>query len=127
MDERLLAWRCDVCEGPVHDRDGYVCVDYADLREYERQARAWDEAHVDAFFVPVSEYDTYPTLVRWHVLHGRCDPRPDSADYWIGVERIRTPDQVIAWSAHLLGKRWIQTTTWPDVLRSVASQLGGSL
>jgi hypothetical protein len=61
------------------------------------------------------------------VLHWNCDPDPDSSDYWIAVERIRRAGDVIGWTAHLLEKRWLQSTGWSDVLRHVAGQLGGEL
>jgi hypothetical protein len=76
---------------------------------------------------PLSELHDYPAPVRWRVLHGVCDPEPDGADYWIDVERLRTAGDVLARSAHLLRKTWIQDTTWTDVLDEAAEQLGGSL
>ena len=47
----------------------------------------------------------HPAPVRWRVLHDSCDPEPESSDYWIAVERIRTAGDVIRWTSHLLGKR----------------------
>jgi hypothetical protein len=57
------------------------------------------------------------------VLHRGCDPNPDGEEYWIAVERIRTATDVIWWSAHLLGKNWIEHTNWGDVLRGIARRL----
>ncbi len=122
-----LAWDCEVCAEPIADSAGHVCVSYRELHERTRLAREWDEQHAGTFAVSIGEFLTYPATVSWRVLHARCDPEPDSDDYWIGVERIRTPGDVISWTAHLLGKRWLQVTNWDDLLRTVATRLGGAL
>jgi hypothetical protein len=127
-----VTWTCEVCGQPIADGEGYVAMSYAELHEYKPALKAWEERIAEAYpgpwrAYPFSELHDHPSPVRWHVLHGRCDPRPEGDDYWIGTERIRTAADVISWSAHLLEKNWIQDTTWSDVLREVEGQLGGSL
>jgi len=39
---------------------------------------------------------------------------------WIAIERVRTPAQLLHWTAHLMGKQWIGCTDWPHVLRTAA-------
>ena len=138
-----LVWRCERCGKPIGDGAGYVAMSFAELHAYKRALEAWNE-RVDRDYpgafrcYPVSELLDYPEPVRWHVLHGLCDPEPDSPDYWIGVERIRTAAAVISWSSHLIRKNWIHETddclppwtggsTWNAVLDEAARQLGGSL
>jgi hypothetical protein len=126
----VLVWLCDVCSEPIADDDGYLTMSYAELREHERAVRAWEERIALAYpgpwrAYPMSELADYPVPVRWRMLHHRgCDPDPESSDYWIPVSRIRTPAAVIHWTAHLLEKRWLTSTTWRDLLRRVAGDLG---
>ena len=122
----VIVWACDVCDLPVDDEAGYVTIRYADLDEHERAGRDF-EAKLDAKYpcgpgrlrvVPLTEYSDAPGLVRWRILHRDCDPDPDSCDYWIGVERIRTQGQALEWCAHLLEtKRWLPKTNWPRIVR----------
>jgi hypothetical protein len=127
-----IVWRCDVCGEPVADGAGYLTMHYGELHERDRAVKAWEERIASKYpgprrAYPMSELVDYPERVRWHVLHSACDPRPDSGDdYWIGIERIRSASDVIRWSSHLLEKRWIQETSWNDLLRDVAGQLGGA-
>jgi hypothetical protein len=124
-----IVWRCDLCGDPIADGCGYLTLSYAQLHEHERAVKAWDERIAAKYpgplrCYPMSELADFPGPVVWGVLHRGCDPEPERSDYWIAVERIRTAGEVISWSAHLLGKRWVQSTTWADVLRGVSGQLG---
>jgi hypothetical protein len=112
------------CGDPIADDGGYVTMSYAELNAHKRATRVWDEEHAGQFAVTAGELLTYPETVRWRVLHADCDPEPDSPDYCVGVERIRTPAQVVSWAAQLGDKNWIQLTDWSGLLRNVASQLG---
>ena len=76
-----------------------------------------------AFAVPLGEFLTHPSPVRWNVLHRRCDPKLNAGAYHFGVERIRTAADVIRWASHLLEKGWIRSTNWSDLLRSLAEEV----
>ncbi len=115
-----IVWRCDVCANPIRDDDGYLCVSYPELFEHKKAVREWDEAHAGQFAITADEFLTFPSPVRWRVLHRGCDPDLESSAYWIAVERIGTPGAVVRWTAHLLeSKGWLQSTTWADLLREV--------
>lgn len=125
-----IVWTCDVCRGPVVDETGYVTVDYDEIHECRRREQEWEaelerrRAEQGTRFLALSlaEIPENPRP-RWRVLHHACDPKPESCDYWIAVERIRTAGDVIAWTAHLLEKDWLPLTSWDDLLRRVAAQL----
>lgn len=118
-----LVWTCEVCEKPISNGAGYLTVHHGELHAYDRAAAAWEEEH-QGWIHSGEVFVSYPHAVRWQVVHAHCDPQPNSADdYWIAVERIRTPEQVIRWASHLLEKGWIRNTDWGDVLRGVAGQL----
>jgi hypothetical protein len=121
-----LTWMCEVCDMSIADEDGYVTMSFAELHEFKRATKAWDE-RIDAKYpgpwraYPMSELSDLPNRVRWRVLHRNCDAELESPAYWIAVERIRSAGDVISWSSHLLEKNWIQETS--GLLRDIASQL----
>jgi hypothetical protein len=116
-------WDCDACGRPVADGDGYLCVNYDELRKHEQAAREWEAEHAGIFAVPLEEFLKYPGSARWKVLHRRCDPKPNADAYHFDAARIRTASHAIEWAAHLLEKDWITSTNWNDVLRACAKQL----
>lgn len=116
-----VRWTCHTCGDQVADDDGHVTINYRDIRRHAQQAREWE---ADAGqVVTMRDLLTYPDQVHWRVYHRDCDPDLESSDYSIDIERIRTPGQVIDWTAHLLEKEWLQTTDWDAVLRGVAARL----
>lgn len=125
-----IAWTCDECGKPIRDGAGYITVDHSEIAKHRNGERSWEAAlerrRVEQgntwVAVNLAELPDNPRAA-WKVLHGTCDPNPDSSDYWIGVERLRTPGDVIGLSAHLFEKNWIQATTWASLLRGVAAQL----
>lgn len=115
-----IVWRCDVCDHPIDDGDGYITVSYPDIFRYQRDVDAWKAAHPQKL-IRLSEYDTYPEPAKWHVLHRDCDGDIDRYDYWWAIERFRTHQDVIARTAHISTKKWLQHTDWREILyRSIA-------
>jgi len=119
-----IAWPCSVCAAHIANGCGYVLVDVLAARDSLRAGAAWQRAHSG----PVDVHEllsTFPAEVQWHAVHRRCDPDPDSAsEYVIDVERIRSPWDVIGWTAHLMGKNWLEATNWSALIRSVAMRAG---
>lgn len=124
-----LVWICDVCQEPIEDDRGYITLSYADLGRYRRGVKAFDERIAEKYPGPLKCYPIsellhhYPELAHWRVLHRKCDPNLQSDDYWISVERIRTAAELVHWCAHMLGKNWIQDTTWTEILHQAEAQL----
>lgn len=125
--QQRLVWHCDVCGGPIADDDGYVTVHYSEINAHRAAAAAWDRKHNPPGRLNVHHVGSlleYPQPVR--CLHSQCDPRPDSDDdYWISIERVRTAEQLLDLTAHLLEtKNWLDTTTWSSILRRHSTELG---
>lgn len=119
-----IDWTCDHCNQPIKDRTGYVCVSYADIDRYEKQLPEWESKHAEPIspgstiaFIRASAYAEYPTPAQWQTTHLDCDPQPESHDYWMTVERLRTYERLLEFTAHLMGKKWINSTNWPKFLR----------
>lgn len=119
-----LVWRCDLCDMPIEDGDGYATVSYAELRAHDRDEAAWERRHDGKVVFTLAEFLEGPDPVYWQVLHRECDPSPDSSGYWIAVERMRSSEQLLDWCAHLLDKSWIQQTTWPELIRRANAKAG---
>ena len=96
------SWVCEKCHVSLGRNDGFLAVNYADIHKYERDHADPGQADVDGLeFEPA----------RWHVFHIGCETILDNS-YWFGSDRIATWRQVAEWSAHLGGKRWINSTDW---------------
>jgi hypothetical protein len=118
---------CDQCGDPIADSDGYLTL-HLDEVEAFRADRADHEAKVVARNLSENAATTLtlwrgeellamPCRAEWHVLHRRCDVRPDSTDdYCTGVERCRTYVQLLDWSLHLSAKRWFGSTNWVNFI-----------
>ena len=128
-----IAWLCDVCGQPVKAKTGYLTVDSGRaLRQYrdaeEREFYREVDARVDGRFalIDLAEMLTWPEPVQWQALHHDCDPDPERGDYWFGVERVDSLAKLLDWSAHLMGKSWLDETDWDHLLRTVAAAAGGA-
>lgn len=111
-----IQWNCDTCHQPIHAKQGWITINYGDIRNYEEGKAAWEAEHQDWAY-PLSAWDTYPETPHWHVWHKDCDPDIDSMDYTIDIERIRTKGHMLSWTAHLLSKYWFPSTNWDDIIR----------
>jgi predicted GIY-YIG superfamily endonuclease len=128
-----IVWTCEICRLPIEDEEGYLTVDYEKLHAYTAAVSAHDTrmeaAHPEwsgkrfKTFTLGELYD-YPDRVEWHTYHLRCDPDPETNDYWIGIERIRTLGQALGWASHLSEKVWLNDTNWSAILRRLASESG---
>jgi hypothetical protein len=126
----MVTWACEECGDVIVDGEGYLAISYADINTYRDAVREWNVTHNQPNngrfrVLTTDEFLTYPEPPRWHVCHASCDSEPDSPDYWIGVERIRTVAEVLRWTAHLAGKNWQPSTNWSELLRDVAEQVDG--
>ena len=115
-----LVWICEACRKPVADGTGYIHVNMHDVGQAEHAVRAWAEKHGDKIGHPLAEYLEWPDAVRWQAHHATCDPRPDAADYWFGVERARTHAHLLNWTAHLMEKTWLEHTDWSELIDRMA-------
>jgi hypothetical protein len=115
-----LTWLCQSCQEPVADGAGYLHVNHTEVHHVQREHADFDKRHPGV--VNMGELLALPDLAEWMVHHATCDPRPESNDYWIGIERIRTHAAVINWTSHLMGKNWLTYTNWINLLRSLVDE-----
>lgn len=119
-----LTWTCQVCGFPIADRAGYLHVDLAKVGQHEAAKIAFEDKHRQGGFVGYSAaewIDEMPPMPRWRIHHRACDPDPDATDYCIDVESARTHASLLDWTAHLLEKSWLRSTTWDDLIRDAAA------
>jgi hypothetical protein len=120
-----VTWRCQSCGEPIDAGEGFLCLPYAERRRYQGELGAWKERHPRGTdgpdgWIDLSALLAMPEHAKWGAWHLRCDPEPDESFYFIAVERIRSPWDVLHWTGHLLGKQWIDETDWITVLRTVS-------
>lgn len=114
-----LTWTCDYCDKPIANDTGYIYIDSRELHETERAVAAWDAANPGPV-IHGPALMTYPEGAPWRHAHHECDPEPESEAYGIGVHRARTHAQLLDWTSHLLGKRWLKHTDWHDLIARAA-------
>jgi len=63
-----IEWKCEGCGAPVDDGDGYICLNFSELRAAERGRRAWEAEHRppegELRAISSAELDRYPRPAR---------------------------------------------------------------
>lgn len=95
---------CDVCLQQIDDGDGHVWADQDDANSAFYSTDGSDDP------LDFLGLTTRPDVVAWRTTHTSCG-MSDCA-YKIEVERIRTWQSFLYWSAHLTGKKWHVATDW---------------
>lgn len=113
-----LAVICDACAKPISDGAGYLHVSHHAIAEHEQAMARWREDNQPGGYMCITDLLAIPKPARWRAHHRRCDPEPDSSDYWIDVARLRTWRALLEWTAHLMGKRWLPATDWQRLIES---------
>ena len=120
----LYMWACEVCGDPIADRAGYVYLNSHERHQAEQAAvefkRLTYEPITGGQMISGEAWSMMPDPAHWRVSHHKCDPDPDCSAYTIEIERIRNPAALLAWTAHLMGKRWLGTTDWRDLIERMA-------
>jgi hypothetical protein len=117
-----LAWICEVCNIEIADGDGWLTCSDFEVADVERREREIYESREHSWSpIPLSDF---PDHAQWHKYHRLCDPDPNEDSYWINVERIRTLPELLAWTGHLMQKRWIRVTNWSYLIEGIAHQHG---
>lgn len=110
---RDLVWICEHCTQPVDDGTGYLHINLTEVHQAEvAEAKLGEYVDIDQLL----EIRT----PRWQTHHQACDPDLDAPDYFIDVNRLRTHADLLARTAHLSGKRWIDITDWYDLIARLA-------
>lgn len=127
---KRIAWTCEVCSTPIKGKDGYLTIPYAEINAEEKRNREREEARYAAKMrgdilgmnPPINLAELMEHRgPHWRVLHRKCDPDPESGDYWLDVSALRTHAQLLRTTAHLMGKGWILDTDWSQVIYAALS------
>lgn len=57
----------------------------------------------------------------WDAVHRRCDDRVDVTGYWIGVERLRTKEEIASFRDHLTRRVWFSSIDFDRCTRRASS------
>lgn len=52
----------------------------------------------------------------WRAYHYECQAEDDDDGYAIELAKLRTHRNLVAWTAHLMAKKWFPFTDWRAVL-----------
>ena len=119
-----LTLPCDLCKKPVTGKAGYIIVDRRDIHRYREASKAWKSKYQpdDGHWHPVNLAALLdgPDPAPWHIYHRACDPDPDdNSEYWFDAYRCSTAFDLLGWTAHLLGKKWLEDTDWDEFIYRV--------
>jgi len=114
-----IEWNCDVCGRAIEDDHGYLTVNEAQIKEAQREFAEWKNEHQTTVF-SVNDLMDRPDFVKWQAVHASCDPRSDSGDYSIDIDRVRTARHALGWTLHFHGKNWTGATDWDEFIKARA-------
>jgi hypothetical protein len=116
-----IALLCDECGEPVTGTRGQVWISGAALAAHERAGAEWDKRHPDNSGLPaavsLTELLKRPDAVKWQIHHDWCNPNLNDAQYGIEAYRIDTERRLLDWTAHLMGKAWLEHTNWDQFIQ----------
>lgn len=133
-----LRLSCDDCGRDVTGApDATIHVSQADVRGFEAEERQWtrhrQETHGDlAGLMTLDDLLASPLVARWAVHCDPCNPHRDleTGDlcgdcYWFSLDRCATTWALLAWTAHLMEKTWVNAATdWSSFLRRALAANG---
>ena len=121
-----LRWTCRACDKPIEgDPPGVALIPMGDVHRAEKADAEWTAAHTDADGLVTSNvFEPGPGPALWAAYHRECAPPDDVADYWFGLERCRTGDDLLMWTLHLMEKTWLPATNWDTFAAGVARDSG---
>lgn len=130
-----------VCEGCGRDvtasAAAVIHVSHSDVAGYEREQRQWEGHRIAtrgdlATLLTPSELLAMPLEASWAVHCDGCNPHKDPDGsmcgncYWFSLDRCQTAEQLLRWTAHLMGKAWLGSTDWPVLIERVLALQGAT-
>lgn len=107
-----VKWTCAECDEEIAAGDGFVRARMSEVHAFDAAMRARPEK----ISYSVADFMELPDRAKWRAHHFRCTE--DDEDYALAVEELRTAWDLVKWTSHLMGKAWLGSTDWADVLRS---------
>tara|TARA_R100000935_G_scaffold55231_1_gene84980 strand:+ start:328 stop:693 length:366 start_codon:yes stop_codon:yes gene_type:complete len=117
-----VRWQCQYCEKTISDGNGYIYMDKARAYEVRQAVKQW-KADRASKWLSGDDLLSYPEAAKWVTCHRACDPDAEGNSYWVDVARLRTAENLLSWTAHLMGKNWLDSTNWASIIRAKAGPL----
>lgn len=114
-----LEFICDSCGKHIDDGEGVVRLSFGQLSDYRRATKEAVKDETPGRAINIASLLSRPSRVPWHIQHLTCRPEDDDA-YEIDVEQVRTWRALLGWTAHLMEKNWLVSTTWVGLIGAVA-------
>ena len=105
---------------------GFLGVSLREVREAQAATKAWHARH-GGDVMSLQDLMTLPEDVPWRARHHACAPKADADAYEIDTDRLSCWRDLIWWTAHLMGKRWLELTDWDELLRETAEGDGSRI
>jgi hypothetical protein len=121
-----LDFICDTCGRPVENGDGALYVRLAAIREFPKAHAEWKATRPKDGLVDLPSLLMMPSPIPWHIHHNACAPADEDV-YDICVEQVRTWRQLVSWTAHLMSKNWLASTTWGALIGEAAEGRSGRI
>jgi hypothetical protein len=101
----------------------------ADVNQVTVNERAWEQLEAEPQQTGMLTFSgesflSYPDLAHWRVHHTACDPALNANTYAVEVHRCRSWADFVIWTAHLMGKAWLQHTDWGELLQEAGESAG---
>lgn len=109
-----IRWTCNTCRRDT--QDGLLWINVHDAHRVADARRHWRETHGTTY--TADELLTFPEAAQWRFSCRLCLPCEERAgEYAIDQHRISTHQQMLWWTAHLMGKDWLAHTNWGRIIR----------
>jgi hypothetical protein len=114
---------CDICGKIIdsHKNEGIVYIISNDLLNAEKTS---EELSTRGGLIPANQIRD--SIARWRISHYSCNPNEDTY-YEIEVYRMKTFPKLIAWTSHLMWKKWLYHTDWQIFISMLAKQSDANL
>lgn len=131
-----LKLKCQGCGKAVTgSRKAVIHMRGLDSHNALRAQQEWDRAHEPTEpggfrVISGAELLSYPPPARWQVHCDDCNPhKGEDGDmcggcYWFSLDRCKTSVDLLYWTAHLMGKNWLEATNWDQFIRAAAATTG---
>jgi hypothetical protein len=130
---RELLIICGTCNKPVDETEGNagnLWIPRHEVLNRQDAHRAW----MDEYATPTEGgghvitgrgIGTRPLRVAWRADHSACDSGDIDDMYSIPNIKLRTWADLVAWTAQLSEKSWLEHTNWIAMTRGVAAGMSG--
>lgn len=93
-------------------------VRHRDIEEYRAARKRWDAAHPPMTPVTAGDLiDNFPDDAPWCAV---CDAHYPHEESTYSFEYPKTDRSWLSWTAHLMGKEWLEFTNWVELIERVA-------